>query len=89
VFVSPSDLPYEVLYQGWCELRKLERGAEEANALLKFLKKYFTDWNIVEAIRKAVPKPAMMDIDLPIKVSNSLNLINGILRTLPAQKYLP
>lgn len=31
----------------------------------------------------------MMMIDTPIKVSNTLNLINGLLRVLPPQKVIP
>jgi dynein heavy chain len=89
VFVSPGDLPINCIYEGWCELRKLERGAEEAQHLLKYLNKYFVQHDVTRTLSKAIKAPPVMQIETPIKVTNTINLINGILRTLPAGKFLP
>lgn len=46
VYVSPNDLGTSALYEGWAQLRALERGADEANTLKRLVKKFFDDFKI-------------------------------------------
>lgn len=67
----------------------MERGAEEAQNLLKYLNKYFLQHDIIRNVAKAIKNTPVMQIESNIKVSNTVNLLNGMLRSLPAGKYLP
>jgi hypothetical protein len=64
-------------------LRALERTTEEANIIKKFMNKFFDDWKIVETCDKNIKNQPVMDLTLPLKVINSLNLIGGLLRLAP------
>lgn len=48
IYISPNDLGHKAIYEGWCQLRALERTTEEANIIKKFMNKFFDDWKIVE-----------------------------------------
>ena len=47
IYISPTDLGHKAIYEGWCQLRALERTADEANVIKKFMNKFFDDWKIV------------------------------------------
>lgn len=84
VYVSPNDLGYSAIYEGWAQLRALERNADEASAIKKLMKKFFDDWKIVQNLEKAIKNPPMMDVSIPLKVINTLSFVNGILKQVPA-----
>jgi hypothetical protein len=48
------------------------------------MNRFFIEWKIVETLEKTIKNQPVMDITIPLKVINSLNLINGLLRNLPA-----
>jgi dynein heavy chain len=48
------------------------------------IKKYFEDIKIVQTLEKAIKNPPMMDVSLAMKIVNTLSLINGLLKTVPA-----
>lgn len=50
VYVSPSDLGYSAIYEGWAQLRASERNADQANSIKKIMKKFFDDWKIVQTL---------------------------------------
>lgn len=50
VYVSPNDLGYSAIYEGWAQLRALERNADEATAIKKLMKKFFDDLKIVQTL---------------------------------------
>ena len=50
IYISPNDLGTSAVYEGWCQLRALERSQDEANTLRKYLKKYFDDFKIVQTL---------------------------------------
>ncbi len=50
IYISPNDLGISALYEGWCQLRALERGNDEANILKKFIKKYYEDFKLVSTL---------------------------------------
>ena len=84
IYISPGDLGFRAIFEGWCQLRALERSQDEANAIKKLMGKFFEDWKLIETLEKTIKGQPVMDISLPLKVSNSLNMINGILRNVPA-----
>ena len=84
IYISPTDLGHKAIYEGWCNLRSLERSTDEANLIKKYLNKFFDDWKICSALEKTIKNAPMMDVSVPLKLLNTLNLINGLLRTLPA-----
>lgn len=83
IYISPNDLGHKAIYEGWCQLRTLERTAEEANIIKKFMVKFFDDWKIVQTLEKNIKNQPVMELTLPLKVINSLNLIGGMLRLAP------
>ena len=84
IYISPNDLGTTVIYEGWCQLRALERSNDEANILKKFIKKYFEDFKIVQTLDKNIKNPPMMDLSLPMKIVNTLSLVNGLLKNVNA-----
>lgn len=46
--------------------------------------KFFDEWKIVESCDKNIKNQPVMDVVLPLKVINSLNLIGGLLRLAPS-----
>lgn len=84
IFISPNDLGHKAIYEGWCQLRALQRTNEEANTIKKFMAKFFDEWKIVESCDKNIKNQPVMDVVLPLKVINSLNLIGGLLRLAPS-----
>lgn len=84
IYISPNDLGTTALYEGWCQLRALERSVDEVNILKKLVKKYFEDIKIVQTLEKAIKNPPMMDVSLAMKIMNTLSLINGLLKSVPA-----
>ena len=86
--MSPTDLGYEAVYRGWCMARKLDGRGDEAEKLSNIINKYFFTMRIIEAIDK-ICRNAVMEIAAVIKVTMTLNLLNGILRPLVnSNKYL-
>ena len=83
IYISSTDLGHKAIYEGWCNLRSLERSADEANIIKKYLHKFFDDWKIIETLEKTIKNSPMMSVSLQLKLSNTLNLINGLLRSLP------
>ena len=83
IYISPNDLGTAVLIDGWCQLRALERNPEEANILKKLIKKYIQDFKTIEATEKNIKNPPMMAVTAPLKIINTLSLINGILAQVP------
>lgn len=83
IYISPNDLGHKAIYEGWCQLRALERTPDEANLVKKLMARFFDEWKIVETLEKTIKNPPVMEIPLALKVINSLNLINGVLRVLP------
>ena len=57
---------------------------DRSNILKKFVKKYFEDYKIVQNLEKAIKNPPMMDVSLPLKIINTLSMVNGLLKTVPA-----
>ena len=47
------------------------------------MKKYFEDFKLVQTLEKVIKNPPMMDVSLPIKITNTMSLINGLLKGLP------
>jgi dynein heavy chain len=47
------------------------------------MKKYFDDFRIVQTLEKAIKNPPMMDVSLPMKIVNTLSLVNGLLKNVP------
>jgi dynein heavy chain len=84
VYVSPNDLGYSAIYEGWAQLRALERNADEAATIKKLMKKFFDDWKIVQSLEKAIKNPPTMDVSIPLKVINTLSFVSGLLKPLPA-----
>lgn len=48
VYISPNDLGHSAIYEGWAQLRALERNADEAAAIKRLMKKFFDDWKICQ-----------------------------------------
>ena len=68
--------------------RKLDGRGDEAEKLSNIINKYFFTMRIIEAIDK-ICRNAVMEIAAVIKVTMTLNLLNGILRPLVnSNKYL-
>ena len=84
IYISPSDLGHKAIYEGWCGLRALERSNDEANIIKKYIAKFFDDWKICDALEKAIKGSPVMENSMPLKLINTVNLINGLLRGLPA-----
>jgi dynein heavy chain len=82
IYISPSDLGSSAVYEGWCQLRALERSQDEANILKKLLKKYYDDFKICQTLEKNIKNAPMMDLTIPMKIVNTLSLINGLLKPL-------
>lgn len=80
IYISPNDLGTTAVYEGWCQLRAIERSQDEANILKRLLKKYFEDMKIVQTLDKNIKNPPMMDVSLPMKMVNTMSLINGLLK---------
>lgn len=83
IYISPNDLGNTAIYEGWCQLRALERSNDEANTLKRLIKKYFEDLKIVQALEKNIKNPPMMELTLPMKIVNTMSLMNGILKGVP------
>lgn len=88
IYISPVDLGTTALYEGWCNLRALERSTDEANILKKFIKKYFEEFKIVQSCEKSIKNSPMMDLTIAQKITNTLSLINGLLKSVPAGSKL-
>lgn len=83
VYISPTDLGNEPLYEGWCQLRCAERTVDEGNTLKKLFTKYFGTYNICEQVLKNVKgNPPVMSISTPLKIISTLGLVNGLLKGL-------
>lgn len=41
IYISPTDLGHKAIYEGWCQLRALERTPDEANIIKKFVNRFF------------------------------------------------
>lgn len=48
------------------------------------MKRFFDDWKIVQSLEKAIKNIPMMDVSVPLKVINTLSMISGLLKPLPA-----
>ena len=83
IYISPSDLGHKAIYEGWCQLRGMERSNDEANIIKKYLHKFFDEWKILDVLEKAIKNAPVMENSLALKLINTLNLINGLLRVLP------
>ena len=83
IYISPTDLGHKAIYEGWCNLRSLERSTEESNLIKKYLNKFFDDWKICSALEKTIKNTPVMEVSVPLKLLNTLNLINGLLKSLP------
>lgn len=83
IYISPVDLGTTALYEGWCNLRALERSTDEANTLKRLIKKYFEDFKIVQSCEKNIKNSPMMDLTIAQKITNTLSLINGLLKSVP------
>jgi len=64
IYISPSDLGSSAVYEGWCQLRALERSQDEANILKKLLKKYYDDFKICQTLEKNIKNAPMMDLTI-------------------------
>ena len=84
IYISSSDLGHKAIYEGWSNLRSLERSTEEANLIKKYLSKFFDDWKICETLEKSIKNSPMMSVSVQLKLINTLNLVNGLLRHLNA-----
>ena len=84
IYISPVDLGFRAIFEGWCQLRALERSQDEANTIKRLVGKMFEDWRLVETLEKTIKGQPVMDVTIPLKVINTLNMINGMLRVLPA-----
>ena len=50
IYISPNDLGISAIYEGWCQLRALERSNDEANILKRLIKKYFEDFKLIQSL---------------------------------------
>ncbi len=50
IYISPNDLGIFAIYEGWCQLRALERSNDEANILKCLIKKYFQDFKLIQSL---------------------------------------
>ena len=82
IYISSNDLGHKAIYEGWCNLRSLERSAEEANLIKKYLSKFFDDLKICDTLEKSIKNSPMMSVSVQLKLINTLNLVNGLLRHL-------
>lgn len=48
------------------------------------MKKYFEDFKLIQNLEKNIKNPPMMDVSQAMKISNTLSLINGLLKNVPA-----
>jgi dynein heavy chain len=48
------------------------------------MKKYFEDFKLVQNLEKNIKNPPMMDVSQAMKISNTMSLINGLLKNVPA-----
>jgi dynein heavy chain len=62
----------------------LERSNDESNTIKRLIKKYFEDFKIINALEKNIKNPPMMDMSLPMKIINTLSLVNGLLKNVSA-----
>ena len=88
IYISPNDLGFKAIFEGWCQLRALERSSDEANTIKRFMNKFFEEWKIIDTLEKAIKGQPVIDVVVPLKVINTLNMINGILRNVPAGQKL-
>jgi hypothetical protein len=49
------------------------------------MKKFYDDTNtkIYASLEKVIKNPPVMDVSIPLKVLNTLSLVNGLLKVLP------
>lgn len=52
------------------------------------MKKMFDDLKIVTSLEKTIKNPPMMDVSVPMKIVNTLSLVNGLLKSLDASAKL-
>lgn len=84
VYVSSTDLGHEPVIKSWILNRKTgSKENEESERLNNILVKYLITNKFIENIEKACKSP-VMDVSLLIKVTNTLNLLTGILKPLNA-----
>ena len=82
VYVSATDLGHEPVIKGWILGRKAgSKENEEADRLNSILMKYFITNRLIESLDKICKSP-VMDVSLLIKITNTLNLLTGMLKPL-------
>lgn len=79
VYVSPTDLGYDAVIEGWLRFRKASGRAEESDKLGVILRKYLINMRFIELQAKECKEP-MMDVSPVINVLNTLNLLTGCLQ---------
>jgi len=79
VYVSPTDLGYDAVIEGWIRHRKASGRAEESDKLAVILRKYLINMRFIEWQAKECKEP-MMDVSPVINVLNTLNLLTGCLQ---------
>lgn len=79
VYVSPTDLGYELIIKGWLKDRKIQTSRnDEVEKLEKILTKYFNTMRIVESTEKIMGDPVMRT-SAALKIITTLNMITGCL----------
>jgi dynein heavy chain len=78
VYVSPTDLGYDLVLEGWLRYRKSGGRADESDKLAVILKKYLINMRFIEMQAKECKEP-MMEMSAVIMVINILNLLTGCL----------
>ncbi|KAL4479549.1 hypothetical protein ABPG72_018535, partial [Tetrahymena utriculariae] len=93
VYISPTDLGYEAIIEGWIRNRKASGRAEESEKLGNILRKYLINMRFIELQSKECQQP-MMELSSIIYTINTLNLLTGCLqhfvqfqRTLTEKEY--
>jgi len=80
VYVSPTDLGYESVLDGWiCMRRNRFSRAEEPDKIKALFDKYFTNMKIMESIFRICQREPVMELSEVLRVTNFLNLLGGVL----------
>jgi len=84
IFVSDTDLGLEPVWRGWLLRREQLNRREESTILNSLLERYFKTMSIFDIIEKTCKEP-MMDVSQIIRLTNTLNLLTGLLQPLERQ----
>lgn len=80
MYVSPTDLGWQSILDGWLLSRKnYNFKVEEIEKLNKIFQKYFQDLDFVNTPGRIIAKEPAMKITDILQITQFLNLLNGVL----------